>query len=74
MLRIMLCVSAQRSREGALSPLLHEHINTQGVDSIDISTLTGLRDRALIGVMVYTIHPRERRITSRKVRAAGAPA
>jgi site-specific recombinase XerC len=24
------------------------------LDSIDISTLTGLRDRALIGVMVYT--------------------
>jgi integrase/recombinase XerD len=36
------------------TPVLNAEEARALLDSIDISTLTGLRDRALIGVMVYT--------------------
>jgi site-specific recombinase XerD len=36
------------------TPVLTEDQARQLLDSIDVSTLTGLRDRALIGVMTYT--------------------
>ena len=36
------------------TPILNADEARALLDSIDISTLTGLRDRALIGVMVYT--------------------
>ena len=36
------------------TPVLNTEEARALLDAIDISTLTGLRDRALIGVMVYT--------------------
>jgi hypothetical protein len=62
------------------TPVLYADEARALLDSIDISTLTGLRDRALIGVMVYTFAQRrapgagiKTRIGNQTFRAPGIP-
>ena len=43
------------------TPVLTEEQARRLLESIDASTLVGLRDRALIGVMIYSLRPHRRR-------------